>query len=416
VSDADIEYSFFPYKHEGFPKVEGVEPGLVINQGNAEQFKHVLDPGSYQFVAKGELEIRVGETIDFELHPKFIEASKANRDISITNGNLANFTAGRPFPSRPNPDDPQAAEKIIWNYQYGRVWGDNGCMHPWYWDYKNMASGKIERTIKYDISCMSRFGFRTVDDPKPDWGHNPDGLYRGIYLRVEEPFDLKDTQLLIHKYKDDTRRFDGWIYLGFQRRVRRFATGQMTDAFLGSEIMIEDFEGYEGQVSEYTWTYKGEATLLMTMWDHNANMADKASQYPSPPNGYKYTPWTGKGGCFPDAPWMLRKVYIVEGSPKDASHPISKRVLYFDAQTNESPISLIYDRKGDYWKWFHIGWPHIDRHLDINKGKGAMIGDTAGLVDVQAQRCTTLSFNGVVDQDVTPPSTFAVQQLRSSGR
>lgn len=138
MSASDIEYSFFPYKIDGFPKVAGVEPGLVINQANAEQYKHVIDEGTYQFVANGDYEIRVGAPLDFELHPDFIEASKANTNVSIENGNLTNYVSGRPFPFKPDANDPQAGEKIIWNYEYGRVWGDLGCINPFYWNYKKL--------------------------------------------------------------------------------------------------------------------------------------------------------------------------------------------------------------------------------------------------------------------------------------
>ena len=33
-----------------------------------------------------------------------------------------------------------------------------------------------------------------------------------------------------------------------RRRVRRLAVGQITDAFLGTDAMIEDFEGYNGRI------------------------------------------------------------------------------------------------------------------------------------------------------------------------
>lgn len=46
--------------------------------------------------------------------------------------------------------------------------------------------------------------------------------------------------------EDDTAPEQAWMYLNTQRRVRRIATGQKTDAFLGSDIMIEDFLGYKG--------------------------------------------------------------------------------------------------------------------------------------------------------------------------
>jgi hypothetical protein len=417
VTDEDVDYSFSPYKKDGFPKVEGVRPGVVINKDNVESFKQALDPGTFEIVKRGWYEISVAATEDFVLHSEFIAQSRRNTDVKIVNANLANYVNGRPFPYRPDEKDPAAGEKIIWNFQYGRVWGDLGCLEPWYWNYNSIKTNKNERTIKYDRACFARFAFRSTDNPKPEWGPNPNGVYRGIYLRVAEPFDLKDTQLLIHKYKDDTKQFDGWIYLGFQKRVRRFATGQITDAFLGSDIMIEDFEGYEGKVSDYTWAYKGSAVLLMPMWNHNKVVAgQKDFAYTYEPDNYKYINYTGRGKCFPDAPWQLRRVYLVEGRPRDPNHPISKRMLYFDAQINETPISLIYDRKGNWWKWFHIGWPNLDAHLPINKGKGASIGDTASQVDVQAEHCTALSFRGRVDAGLATPALFDVQNMRSSGR
>ncbi|MBI2800288.1 MAG: DUF1329 domain-containing protein [Gammaproteobacteria bacterium] len=415
VTDADIDYSFYPYKQEGFPQIGGAEIGKTINQSNVDLVKDFLDPGTYKFIKDGWWEMRVGAPFEYELHQGYMQASKANKGVGIESGNLTNYVSGRPFPYKPDKSDPLAGEKLLWNFEYGRIWGDLGCLQPWYWEYKDIKTAKIERTLKYDRMCLARFGYRTVDEPKPDWGANPDGIYRGIYLRVESPFDLKNTQLLIHKYKNDTKQLDGWIYLGFQRRVRRFATGQMTDAFLGSDIMVEDFEGYEGQISQYTWEYKGEKTILAPFWKHNDAVAGYQSKFPGP-EGYKYIGYTGKGECFPNAPWSARKVYVVEGKPKDPNHPISKREMYIDAQVNEIPISLIYDRKGEWWKWFHIG--HVDNkdHLPINKETGGVVHDSASLIDVQAQHCTTIYFHGVVDPKLTDEKLFNVQNLRSSGR
>ena len=76
-----------------------------------------------------------------------------------------------------------------------------------------------------------------------------------------EPQDLKDTQLLIQRNEDDLKLDDAYLYLGFQRRVRRLATGQTTDAFLGSDLMIEDFEGYNGRVSDMKWRYLGSKNI-----------------------------------------------------------------------------------------------------------------------------------------------------------
>ena len=72
-------------------------------------------------------------------------------------------------------------------------------------------------------------------------------------------------------------------------------------------------------------------------------------------DGYQFVDFGGKGGCYPNITWQLRKVYILEGDPIDENHPISKRVHYVDAQTFTLPRTLIYDRKGDLWKSWIIG-------------------------------------------------------------
>lgn len=407
-----FDYSFYPYKN-GFATIDGVSAGLTIDTSNADQYKHALDPVTWQFVKDGDYTVDVAEPMDFILSDGYINASKANSNVGFDeSGNLTNYVNGRPFPFKPSAEDPQAGLKLIWNFQYGRVWGDLGCMEPWYWEYKSFDADyeKPERVLEFDRACMYRKAFRTTTEPIPEVTPNPDQVYRGIYLRVAAPFDLKDTQLLLHKYKDDSKRTNGWLYLGFQRRVRRLATGQVTDAFLGADIMIEDLEGYNGRVSDYDWEYLGEETLLMSMWNHNA-IPVKGTKYSY--EGYEYTDFTGKGECFPKAPWMARKVYKVKGTPKDPSHPLSHRIIYFDAQSNDTPVSLIYDRKGDLWKWFNIGWPHPDHLLPINKGSGAMLGDTASFIDVQAGHCTTAHFRARTG-DIASDTEFAVQNLRAS--
>ena len=75
--------------------------------------------------------------------------------------------------------------------------------------------------------------------------------------------------------------------------MRRLATGQITDSFLGSDLMIEDFEGYNGRVSDMKWTYKGTKNVLLPMWNHNEL---KLSDEFKDPDGYKFVElrWPGR--------------------------------------------------------------------------------------------------------------------------
>jgi len=251
-------------------------------------------------------------------------------------------------------------------------------------------------------------------DPKPAYEENPSKIFRGIYSMVKHPFDLVNTQLLIHRYADDTHRDDVWLYLGFQRRVRRLASGQITDAFLGTDLMIEDFEGYNGRVTDYTWEYGGTRNLLLPFYYHNEQ--ELASEPAKDPDGYRFVDVHGKGNCFPKVTYQLRKTFTLIGRPKDSNHPIGKRVINLDSQTLTMATLIVYDRKGDMWKWFPIGKAHSDYHHPRNKGKGVALDDYAVLLDVQAMHCTTLQFKSIITDDVNQPDLFNVQNLRKRGR
>lgn len=412
ATEADVENTFNPYKG-GFPKAAGLNAGTVINKGNVDQFKDVVPAGVYKLLKDGLLEIKVGPTTQFELSKAYIEATRKNlgkTKLGPKNGDIEGYVAGRPFPEEPDAKDARAGEKLAWNYKYGVNWGDGAAISPFYWKYRNMQSGQVEKTIKFNFHFLN-FKHRVKDAPVPEVTPNPSELFRAIYVKALDPQDLKNTQLLIQRYEDDQKLDDAYLYLGFQRRVRRLATGQTTDAFLGSDLMIEDFEGYNGRISDMKWTYKGTKNVILPMWNHNE--LKLAADMPAESDGYKYVNFGGQGGCFHEGTWQLRKVFVLEAAPVNANHPVSKRVFYMDAQLgNLNGANEIYDRKGELWKVFMVGKSHPDSHLPINKGSGIGIDDAFSMVDVQSKHCTTGQFKGQVDPKLNPPSMFQVQYMR----
>jgi hypothetical protein len=408
----DVRRTFDPYA-DGFPVFPGMTPGMKITKDNAEQFKDSMDAGLFLTAKNGWDELVVGPTTQFEMDRHYVEATIKNigtAKLGAKNGELVGFVAGRPFPEEPNLSDPRAGEKVAWNYKYGVNWGDGAAIYPFYWKYRNMQTGQVERTIKFDFNFLN-FRHRVEYAPLPEVLPNPSELFRGIYVKVLEPQDLKDTQLLIQRYDDDLKLDDAYLYLGFQRRVRRLATGQTTDAFLGSDLMIEDFEGYNARVSDMKWKYLGTKNILMPFYYHNElTLSNEFVE----PDGYKFVEFGGHGGCFPRITWQLRKVYIVEADPVNEGHPIGKRILFIDAQRSTINRALIYDKKGDLWKIFTIGKAHPDHHLAVNKGSGIAIDDSFSMVDVQSNHCTTGQFKGQVDPKLNPASLFQVQNMRGS--
>lgn len=410
AADDVVQKSFFPYK-DGVPTNAFVKPGIVINASNVDQAKDALDDAMYQAIKSGWYEIKVAPTSSIDMNHNYVAATEKNyKSVSLgaTVADIKGFVAGRPFPQEPSLSDPRAGDKIAWNFKYGVNWGDGAAISPFYWTYKNMNDGKVERVIKMNMHFLN-FMHRIQHEPIPNIDPNPSEMYRAIYVKVLEPQDVADTQLLIHRYEDDSKLDSTWLYLGFQRRVRKLSSGQITDAFLGSDLMIEDFEAYNGRLSDMKWTFLGTKYILMPYFNHNEMALDSEHAEPD----YKYISFGGKGGCFPNVTWQLRKTYMVEAAPIDPNHPVSKRIFYFDAQTNLSNRTLIYDRSGKLWKTFIIGKSDPDHHLPINKGSGIGIDDAFSMIDLQAGHCTVGQFKGQVDPSLSPASRFSVDALRS---
>lgn len=409
VADADIDESFFPYK-QGVPSFSGYVPGTTIGKNNVQNYKQILDAATYDLIEKGQLTLATEQTQSIALNPNYIAATKkfANQvKLGTAVGTIEGYMAGRPFPFAPDKSDPRAGEKLAFNYKYTQIVGDSGRIFPFPWKYIDYKTGRVERQLDFDFHFIS-LKHRTTQAPVEDITPNPSNLYRQIYLKVLGPQDLRNTQLLIQRYDDDTKLDDSYLYLGFQRRVRRLATGQTTDSFLGSDLMIEDFEGYNGRVLDATWKYVETKTMLMPVYRHS----EWKELGPKDEDGYSMVTFGGQAGCFPNVPWSLRKVYVVEATPTNSSSPIGKRVMYLDAQGSVFPIMLIYDKTGRLWKRWMVGFSDSAYHAPVNKPAGIMIYTTASMLDVQSQHCTALALKMQSEPKANPPSMFSVQYMR----
>ena len=389
----------------------GPEPGTVINGGNVADFAAILDPEVSRLIAAGDFSITVGESISFDTHPAFAAATVADATkLGAEPGELLGYQGGLPFPAPPRADDPQAGDKLAWNMRY--AWsGDDGVLTDMIWHYRDMHRDKVEREVRFKASTM-RFMHRHVAAPIPEVADNPGGVYFALYLRATYPPDVKNTQLLIHRLEDDRRQEQGWMYVPFQRRVRRLATGQKTDAFLGSDIMIEDFLGYNGRIKDMTWHYVGSKYALLPMYRHN----EQAGLEDEQKDGFSFVSYGGTGGCFARVSWQLRPVHLLEGRPRDDGHPLSKRFFYVDAQTHAAPVGLIYDRAGKLWKLGLAGYSHPDHHAPENAGSGTPVFDGASMIDLQARHCTTLTVRAKINVEGLRGLDFQPGALRSQGR
>jgi len=134
--------------------------------------------------------------------------------------------------------------------KYGYNWGDSAaCSHL----LENIEHElrKLERTIKFNfifLNLLVASNHSLLPDNNPKTLRK---LFVVIYVQVLEPYDTcRNTQLLIPppppppppRAQDDPQadKFLGWIW-DFQRRVRAWPLAQVTDGFLGSDLMDRRF-------------------------------------------------------------------------------------------------------------------------------------------------------------------------------
>ncbi|MCF7981384.1 MAG: DUF1329 domain-containing protein [Pseudomonadales bacterium] len=388
-------------------------PGVQIDMNNLSQYKAFVEPLLAKLIAEDKLKIKIGESASFPVHPDYVAATNQyaeNVSLGEQPGELNHYIAGRPFPEILEID-PRAGEKIAWNMRYAYAPDENE-VEKFYWQYRDLRTGKIERNLAM-YGRMMRFKHRHTTEPKPDLPQNPAEIYNALYLRVNKPPDIANTQLLIHRQEDDTRKEQVWMYHASQRRVRRLASGQTTDAFLGSDIMIEDFLGFNGRIMDMEWHYQGVKWLLLPFYRHTElPFTGEAIEE----DNFELVDFGGQGNCFPNVTWQLRKAYVLDAVPLNPNHPLSRRTFYVDVQTASPALIKIYDRADRLWKLSIAGISDSRYHHPNNLDWQGAIAEVVSMIDLQAEHCTTLQLLPRIPDKAFRINAFNVQYLRASGR
>lgn len=390
------------------------QAGTVIHSGNLDRFADCLHEVFAEQIAGGQFSVTVGEKFDIPPHPGFAAATSENTGnarLGTEPGEILGYTVGLPFAEEPDRNDPRAGEKLAWNmrYAYG---GDSGEVPEMYWYYRDYAHGRLERTLEFSAKRYN-FKHRVVLPPTPEVPKNRYDLHSAILLEAHDPPDVSGTTLLLYYNDDDRKAEQGWMYVPLLRRVRRVATSQRTDAFLGSDIMIEDFLGYSGRIMDMQWEYKGTVQKLLPVYRHDQMpLSDrKARRY-----DYRFVDFEGPTYCLPKVTWQARRVHLLEGRPIRKDHPLSKREFFVDAETYHAPFGVLYDRAGAAWKFGVGGMAHPDHHLPANRASGVPLLDASAMVDIQSRHCTAIQMVTLVNEPSIDARDFHPSVLDEDGR
>src|SRR4030095_5621176 len=97
------------------------KPGVKFDAANVDQIRDMIAPG-VEWCGKRGMPITVVAPQSVEWPPEYKEATEkysGQVKLSADGRKLENYVAGQPFP-KIDPNDPQAAAKIMWNFD--RKW------------------------------------------------------------------------------------------------------------------------------------------------------------------------------------------------------------------------------------------------------------------------------------------------------
>ncbi len=383
--------AFYPYL-QGPPQVPGISVGMKIDQSNASVAQDLLPPEIFQYLQAGDFTITVQETTNFLHSEAFINASIENHGrVKIGAGELKNFGAGLPFPLI-DPQTPRAGEEIAWNNRF-REMGDTGQFWPTIRQLS--SSGTVERSTSFYAAFM--YGLHR---PHPDSNHGQwqkEGVFMKRYSRFLSPMDQEGTLILAYRMDKDKEPDAQWIFDPRTRRIRRTVYNPY-EASGGMDFLTEDQTGFQGYIHAYEWKSLGGKVMLVPG-------AEKA---PEPQFG-------GKGGWYPAHPWELRKVYVVEAIPKESSHPYSRRMLYFDAQSYWVAYGLAYDREGHHFRTTFLVPAHPDFYPYRN-GVEIPLYFGESWIDYDAQRGATFMSPKSIYNEPLKESMFQTRALMRQGK
>ena len=162
------------------------------------------------------------------------------------------------------------------------------------------------------------------------------------WIQFSEPFDMRGMAFVFERFRDPHEPDQVNSYLPTERRVRRLSAKERSDSFAGSEMTMDDFEGFSGRVLDYSWQYVGEKSVMHVQnskWDHSR--------------------YHGPGSHVPIDRWQLRRCQVVESRPLYPEHPYGRKLTFFDAQTFNIVANVIFDREDRLLKVIYTmyHWP-----------------------------------------------------------
>ncbi|QRQ89173.1 DUF1329 domain-containing protein [Cupriavidus oxalaticus] len=329
--------------------------GTVIEKANLDKVKNDTFQGhtiASLLTEKLEWQIRnwnlklpLSHAKPVALDPRYLEATRkyaGQVKYDAKTREVSDWVAGIPFPDV-SANDPDAGEKLIWNFYYASPEGDIANNKATYL----LISGDkgLEQTQDWLFMRYYLKGRLGGENPVSGDGST---LTKTLFVATA-PEDIRGLGTFTIRY-DNAKLEDSWAYIRSARRTRRLSGGAWMDPIGGLDQLNDDIYIWNARPSWYRQIKLVGRRWILASSDARLgyNPAKKGSADEWPTVDLKEAPYWN-----PVQKWQPREVWVIEATPP-AEHPYSKKIVYMDVKYPRLYMGEAYDKKGEFWKFFNF--------------------------------------------------------------
>lgn len=355
-------FSFFLFS----PAFADVAPGEILDETNWQKAEGLLPASVLNWVRSGDFILEVG-ALNYnpaDYFPLFAkEAVKKNlgkyemgpndRIVETATSAPPEHIVGLPFPAI-DPGDPALAVKTMQNNHYMQYLPGN-LRFPYQSILLNRRS--FEREMESFWHQIAMDGYPgALEIP------NPSGIEKYAIAVVLKPYDVAGTAIMLWRYLDPIKQDMTFGYVPAIRRVRRMSPANRSDALFGTDMTVDDANGYDGKVSAFDWKFLRRQDALLAFLDkdpvrivQNEQGEWCTTQEIKPVlYGYQKEGWRGAAWAPTNLVWVKRPVFVLEMIPKDPYYNYGPQELWVDTELYGAAYKVIYDKSRAYWKTLYI--------------------------------------------------------------
>ncbi|MBD3263853.1 MAG: outer membrane lipoprotein-sorting protein [Candidatus Omnitrophica bacterium] len=156
-----------------------------------------------------------------------------------------------------------------------------------------------------------------------------DGISYKDLVEVTYPTKVKGLAILTWTYEDPEKDQNVWLWVPSLKKVRKISASQDDDAFMGSDLTVEEVSTRRFEDEEYTLL--GEKKFEGYAFEHNGEVKYKGND------------------CF-----------VIECTPLKPHWYYAKRIVWVDKETGGGIFEEYYDKNGQLFKTLFREWVFMD--------------------------------------------------------